>query len=62
MSRGEILVLAGESGSGKTTLAKLIMRSLNSDSGNIYFNNIDITKLQGKELVNIRSKVQMIFQ
>ncbi len=62
ISRGEIVVLAGESGSGKTTLAKLIMRSINSDSGNIFFNNTDITKLQGKKLLNIRSKVQMIFQ
>ena len=62
ISKGEILVLAGESGSGKTTLAKLIMRSINPDSGNIFFNNVDITKLKGKELLNIRSKVQMIFQ
>jgi len=54
--------MAGESGSGKTTLAKLIMRSIDADSGNIFFNNIDISKLQGKELFNTRSKIQMIFQ
>lgn len=62
ISRGEILVVAGESGSGKTTLAKLIMRSINPDSGNIFFDNIDITKLKGKQLLNIRSKIQIIFQ
>src|SRR5215217_4266329 len=62
LSRGEILVVAGESGSGKTTLAKLIMRSINPDSGHIFFYNTDITKLKGKELLNIRSKTQMIFQ
>jgi peptide/nickel transport system ATP-binding protein len=62
VSRGEILVVAGESGSGKTTLAKLIMKAINPDSGNIFFDNIDITKLKGKELLKIRSKIQMIFQ
>ena len=62
ISRGEILVVAGESGSGKTTLAKLIMRSINPDSGHIFFDNIDITKLKGKELLKIRSKTQIIFQ
>jgi peptide/nickel transport system ATP-binding protein len=62
LCKGEILVVAGESGSGKTTLAKLIMRSIDPDSGKIIFDNRDITKLKGKDLLKIRSKIQMIFQ
>ena len=38
------------------------MRSIDSDSGKIIFDNIDITKLEGKELLKIRSRIQMIFQ
>jgi peptide/nickel transport system ATP-binding protein len=60
--KGEILVVAGESGSGKTTLAKLIMKAITPDSGNIFFDNSDITKIKGKELLKLRSKIQIIFQ
>jgi peptide/nickel transport system ATP-binding protein len=62
LSKGEILVVAGESGSGKTTLAKLIMRSIQSDSGKIIFDDRDITNIKGKELLKLRSGIQMIFQ
>jgi peptide/nickel transport system ATP-binding protein len=62
LTKGEILVVAGESGSGKTTLAKLIMRSIQSDSGKIIFNDRDITNIKGKELLKLRSGIQMIFQ
>lgn len=62
LCKGEILVVAGESGSGKTTLANLIMRSIDPDSGKIIFDNRDITQLKGKDLLKIRSKIQMIFQ
>ena len=62
LCKGEILVVAGESGSGKTTLAKLIMRSIQSDSGKIIFDDRDITNIKGKELLKLRSGIQMIFQ
>lgn len=54
LCKGEILVVAGESGSGKTTLAKLIMRSIQSDSGKIIFNDRDITNIKGKELLKVK--------
>ena len=59
---GEILVIAGESGSGKTTLARLIMKSIDQDSGKIIFDNEDISNLKGKELLRLRRKMQMILQ
>ena len=36
LKKGEVFVLAGESGSGKSTIAKLILKSIQSDSGKIF--------------------------
>jgi peptide/nickel transport system ATP-binding protein len=62
LCRGEILVVAGESGSGKTTLARLIIKSINLDSGKIIFDNKDITNIKGNDLLKLRSEMQMILQ
>ncbi|MEM2896263.1 MAG: ABC transporter ATP-binding protein [Candidatus Bathyarchaeia archaeon] len=58
----EIFVLAGESGSGKTTTGRLLVKTLEPDSGRIIFEGKDITRLKGKELKFFRKEVQMIFQ
>ncbi len=36
LKKGEVFVLAGESGSGKSTIAKLILKSIEPDSGKIF--------------------------
>ena len=59
--KGEVFVLAGESGSGKTTVAKLILRSIEPDSGKIIFENEEI-KDDAKSLKKIRMQCQMIHQ
>jgi len=58
---GETLVLAGESGSGKTTIARLILRDLVPDSGNIIFEGQQVTD-QRDHLKKIRSGCQMVHQ
>lgn len=60
--KGDCLAIVGESGCGKSTTANLITKLKKADSGEILFNNIDITKANGKSLQYIYQKIQMIFQ
>ncbi|RMW38974.1 MAG: ABC transporter ATP-binding protein [Nitrosopumilus sp.] len=61
VKKGEVFVLAGESGSGKSTIAKLILRSIQPDSGKIFFENQEIDN-KPENLQKIRMGCQMIHQ
>lgn len=41
-------VIIGDNGAGKTTLCKILSKQLELESGNIYFNNIDILKIHNE--------------
>ena len=60
--RGETLGLVGESGSGKSTVARLIIRLIDTDGGNITFDGVDITTLSEKALKPFRRRMQIVFQ
>lgn len=62
IKKGEILGLVGESGSGKSTLGRSIMRLVESQSGKILLNNVDLRSLSAKHLFRARRDFQMIFQ
>jgi len=61
LKKGEVFVLAGESGSGKSTIAKLILKSIELDSGKIFFEDQEINN-ERKNLKKIRMNCQMIHQ
>jgi len=61
VKKGEVFVLAGESGSGKSTIAKLILKSIEPDSGKIFFEDQEIDN-EKKNLKKIRMNCQMIHQ
>ena len=63
IKEGESFGLVGESGSGKSTIAKMIVNLYRPSSGDIYFDNVCITKIKNnKEMMKFRKQIQMIFQ
>ena len=59
---GETLGLVGESGCGKSTLGRLLIRLIPATDGRILFDGVDVGKLEGKALREMRRSMQIIFQ
>lgn len=59
---GEIYGIIGLSGAGKSTLIRTINRLEDVDKGNIYIDDVDITTLDKRNLLNTRKNIGMIFQ
>lgn len=60
--KGQFLAVIGLSGSGKSTLLRCINRLIEPTSGQILWNQIDVTKASQDELRRIRRKIGMVFQ
>ena len=60
---GEVFVIMGLSGSGKSTLVRLLNRLIEPTSGKILIEDQDITKMDVKQLTEMRRKyMSMVFQ
>ena len=62
IKRGETLGIVGESGCGKSTTGRTILQLLKPTSGKVYFDGKEITNMKKKELRDLRTKMQLVFQ
>ena len=62
IEKGKITVIIGKSGGGKSVLLKHIIGLLKPDSGEIWVDGTEITKLNDKALNEVRKSFGMLFQ
>jgi oligopeptide/dipeptide ABC transporter ATP-binding protein len=62
VERGKTVGLVGESGCGKSTLARLALRLIEPSAGRIRFDGADITHADGRRLLQVRRRLQAVFQ
>ena len=62
INTGESMVIIGRSGCGKSVLLKHIIGIMRPDSGEVFINGTDITKVTEAELNQIRMDFGMLFQ
>ena len=59
---GEFVFLAGNSGAGKTTLLDLMLKEIESTSGRISINGIQLSRLKKRQVYRYRRFIGMVFQ
>ena len=60
--RGAVTAIMGPSGCGKSTLLALMGGRLLAQSGNVYFDDIDLATLSKHQLYRLRKRMGMMFQ
>ncbi len=62
MEAGNANLIIGSSGSGKTVLMKIMIGLMPVDSGAVLYEGKDITRMNEKELKELRKQIGMLFQ
>lgn len=59
---GEFVVVVGHSGAGKTTLLKMILAEEAPTSGAVYFDSLNIHKVNQRDIPRLRRRIGSVFQ
>lgn len=59
---GDFVFLVGPSGAGKSTFIKLILREIKADSGTIFIDGMEVTKMSNRMVPQLRRTCGMVFQ
>ena len=62
IAKGDTLGVVGESGCGKSTMARLVIRLIEPDEGDVVLDGQKIGSSSGISVRDMRSQVQMVFQ
>jgi cell division transport system ATP-binding protein len=62
VGEGEFLSIVGHSGAGKTTLLKMLLAEESPTSGDVFFDSVNVSDLNRKEVTKLRRRIGAIFQ
>ncbi|WP_026196233.1 cell division ATP-binding protein FtsE [Corynebacterium lubricantis] len=62
IDKGEFVFVIGPSGSGKSTFLQLMIREENLTSGDIYFDDLHVNALKGRQINELRRRIGYVFQ
>ncbi|PDV85154.1 dipeptide/oligopeptide/nickel ABC transporter ATP-binding protein [Rhizobium sp. H4] len=62
IAHGETVGLVGESGCGKTSLIRTLLKLGPATSGSVLLDGVEITEASGRQLHDLRRKMQVVFQ
>lgn len=58
----EFVSIVGHSGAGKTTLLKMLLAEEKPTKGKVFLESLNIHSLKGREMINYRRRVGVVFQ
>ena len=62
VEQGEFAFVIGRSGAGKSTLIKLLLKELDANSGEVWVNGYNLTKMKKRKVPEFRRTIGVVFQ